>query len=219
MIIKKKPVLKNNFKLKQASNFRTTLRGNNFFGYSTEFKKFASENKQALLKAFRLLQKNKMWLTDLKTKIKRIVFDSTNKIEICEATTGGYTGSARTFKVKIKEKEFFVKSMHLHNAYKKERNEYYTERTRQIKKLETYLAKNNYSINGFKIKLIKPHLLYKKFLVTDFFNEQEVIQASDLPKTDLRNNITYTLNHLQYEYGSMDIGCTMHFTMQKAKLF
>jgi hypothetical protein len=182
-------------------------------GASKEFTIFDAQHKGLALRMYKIIRKQKKELTSGKTFV-----DKKTGATITKTSTGKFKGNnnSGTYKVTISGKTFFIK-----NAIKK----FILGNHTASSKLK--LALKDKEINGMKIKLITPHLIYVNnhtsngILVSDFFDSKDVILISDLttpPKsrlaakklskfklTEIDNNLTRLAVDL-FQKGIIDIG-------------
>lgn len=142
--------------------------------YSREFREFARKNR-GIVRAYQLIRDN---LEILRGGRKEVV-DEKNGITIREDATGSYKGGdfSRTYRASIGGHDFFVKRTTVRIA---------GATLSALRFLDDYLRTKNYQIGGFKVQIIKPHLIYEStepkvcYLVTDFYHKDEVTQVSDM---------------------------------------
>ena len=139
--------------------------------YSPEFKAFVNENRSVLLPTYRLIQDNFGRL-----KQGHSVVDKQKGIQIQRAVE---SSSERRLhlKVGVLGKEFFVK-VGLEGKC--------DDLLRGIEVAERFFEERGNKIEGFKVKVVRPHLFYDSnrpgvnYTVTDFFKQGEVILVRDL---------------------------------------
>lgn len=165
--------------------------GKRFLAYSPEFKKFVREHREILVPTLGFFRENLAKLEAM-PQGQEIVDEKTG-VRIKKELTGSYKGMRKdsTFKVVVGEKEFFVKIRQGISA---------TEIMGRTQKLDSFLREKGYKINGFNVKVIKPHLMYKEpngtsLLVTEFYNEKRVKMVYDL-KGRLRKKIDTVLENI-----------------------
>lgn len=139
--------------------------------YSPEFKRFSRKQK-FVFEAKKLIEQNFVNLG----KGRKI---NAGNMEIRKAHTGKYGGNVNkiTLKVSVAGKEFFVK------VTKKGK---FNPTVKGNSLVDKYLKTQGGRINGFNVKVIKPHLVYENvekdlcFFVTEFFNKDEVALVSEM---------------------------------------
>ncbi len=140
---------------------------------SSEFDQFLQKNKNLIRPIYKLIRGNRARLAAGKP-----IIDKKRGIDIRRAATGGYKGRCLTLKVNVGEIDFFVK----------ESSFSLVDYARIMAIVDNCLKIKNYKIGRFNIHIIKPHLLYERrahsYLVTDFYNKNEVKQVSDMREKD-----------------------------------
>ncbi len=133
----------------------------------------------------------------------RKVADRDNNIVIKIKLTGSHKGGnysigrvdKLSFKVIAGGREFFVKSI-------KRRPEAVIT-LRGMRLLNGWLKDRRYLVKGFKVKLIKPLLIYERsgqaFLVTRFYKANQVKQIRDI-KGDKGTELTEALEFIKQEF-------------------
>jgi hypothetical protein len=166
--------------------------GKRFLAYSPEFKEFVREHKGILVPTKNFFLKNFSMLEALPEGQE--VVDEKTGIKVRKELTGSYKGLRKdsTFKVVAGGKEFFLKIRFWLTSF---------SMAGRIQKLDSFLRKRNYKINGFNVRIIKPHLMYEgpdgtSWLVTDFYNEGKVKMVEDFNLRTLRPKIDKVLGDI-----------------------
>jgi len=158
--------------------------------YSAQAKEFARQNRGALLEARILLRENIMRIRNGET-----VSNKKGNISIAKAATGSEKGKRNflTAKVSINEKALFLKVVD-HQAA--------NEIMDASMKAEKILRESGYKIDGINVRQIKPHIIYEDwmkkmtFVVTEFFEKNDVIQVHDMKGTIIKRKIKKVLERL-----------------------
>ncbi len=188
-----------------------------FLTYSPEAKEFVRKNSGVLLEAHRLINENLLELLRGEP-----VSNKEKTITIKKAATGSSKGERKFFsaKVTVKENYFFLKIVNQAVA---------REIMEASDRMEKLLQKTNYKINGITVRQIKPHIVYENwmqkmtFVVTDFFEETQVVQVSDMPKTIIKRKIETVLEQLwrktdrQFPEDPLDISTKNAFYNKKTR--
>lgn len=188
----------------QGMGMKATVHKQGFVAYSPRFKGFVARHRGALSAVSILLSKNFSRLQEA-----QVVGDAPHNIRIQRAATGSYGGHTNrmTLKVSVGKKQFFLKIPEGKIARA------IFEGTRMM---DDYLKRRNYRVHGFNVRVIKPHLLVDRgsgnsYILTDFFGENEVILAHDLPRRSItearvRDTIDSVLNELSYAFRDKKLG-------------
>ncbi len=189
-------------------------RGAKLLARSVETKQLVREKKGLFLKTYGLIEKN---FEDFRNGAE--FNDKEGGLHIKKANTGSRKGSHNqmTLKVSAQGREFFIKIFELKD---------YLNVLKGIRTVEDYLRRRNYKIENVTIRVIKPHLLYENratgrgYLVTDFFNESEVILVHDMPKKSeerkrIINAIEVLRKPLEYKHDVIEIQPFNAFYCQK----
>lgn len=154
-------------------------KGGSSIGYSPDMKEFARKNRGAITAIHRLIRKNFSAIQ----KGKRL-WEPENSIAIKRTLTGSYKGGSNdlrgrrkaNFRVTVGSEKFFVKAV-IGRAEA-------ANVLRGIGLLDRWLGKRAHNVDGFKVEVIKPELIYERgklfYLVTKFYSWKEVEQVLDM---------------------------------------
>lgn len=175
----RKPKKESPLKSPKIHHMRVKKGRNRFLAFNPAVRdEFVIRNKRVLLSTYKLIVENLEILSQ-----GQIIADKKAGIEIEKAATGSYKGAIHytTLRVKANGREFFVKVSLWREG---------ESLLAAVHKVDRYLKQVGHKIDGFHIKVIKPHIIYddpnvkRTFLATNFYNPGEVVQVWDLKGAD-----------------------------------
>jgi hypothetical protein len=166
--------------------------------YNTKFLKYAKQQRIDLRKIVELIRNGEID----KSMNKPL---TTGGMIIEPKFTGSFSGgrNGSLFRCSYNRKSFFIKIWREHNDAKNIFNA-----VKYLQKIE------NKKINGFKIAIIRPHIVYGpqdykladfKIIVSDFMDKLTNIQIDDIPKGELRSSLDKTLKTINQNPKIMEI--------------
>lgn len=170
-----------------------------FLAYNPAIKdEFVVHNKRVLLSTYKLIHENLASLRE-----GRLIENKKNGVKIVKAATGSYKGGFNftTLKVQTNGREFFVKIALWIEGEKLVSAAHAADK--QLKKI-------GHKLDGFHLQVIKSHIIYddpsthRTFLVTEFYNPGEVVQAFDLKGEEL-NKVSASLEKLKKNMAKIGI--------------
>lgn len=154
-------------------------------------RRIVQRNRGMLLNAYRLIKENF-------DNLKKGNSIKSKGIFVGQAATGKFKGKKNflTLLVKAKGMNFFVKIFELRNE---------VDIMQGFSTLENWLQQHHYTVEGIKIKPLRPLLLYEDsnskvgYLVTPFFREGEVEQVQYMEDKQKKKKITAVIGRLNRE--------------------
>jgi len=187
-------------------NTKTKITKTRFLAHTGEFKQTMRENRGQFTAIRKMIDENYSGFLNGKKAV-----DAKKGITISPARTGSHKGNKNliTLKVETPGKNYFVKEEISNPAVL----------LKKYKRAERFIRLLGGEYNGFKIKLIKPHIIYGKrtdpkglfrtMIATDFFEEGRVNLVEDYKGKDVRD-LRVAIEELGNKFSRIDIHESSH---------